>query len=51
VPEWAKQPTKPTYTADEVGAVNKTGDTMTGTLHVNNGGNSVFIKPTSESSS
>lgn len=26
VPEWAKQPTKPTYTAEEVGAVSKDGD-------------------------
>lgn len=32
VPAWAKNATKPTYTANEVGAVKKTGDTMTGAL-------------------
>lgn len=32
ISDWALADTKPTYTADEVGAVNKTGDTMTGTL-------------------
>ena len=34
VPSWAKASTKPTYTASEVGAVAKTGDTMTGQLIV-----------------
>lgn len=32
VPAWAKAATKPSYTAAEVGAVAKTGDTMTGPL-------------------
>lgn len=32
VPSWAKQSSKPTYTAAEVGAVSKGGDTMTGPL-------------------
>ena len=32
VPAWAKAASKPTYTAQEVGAVAKSGDTMTGNL-------------------
>jgi hypothetical protein len=35
--EWAKASVKPTYTADEVGAVKKTGDTITGDLVLNKG--------------
>ena len=34
VPSWAKQSSKPTYTASEVGAVAKSGDTMTGNLNL-----------------
>ena len=34
VPSWAKQSSKPTYTASEVGAVAKSGDTMTGDLNL-----------------
>ena len=34
VPSWAMQSTKPTYTASEVGAVAKTGDTMSGNLTI-----------------
>lgn len=36
VSAWAKASAKPTYTASEVGAVSKSGDTMTGSLY-NNG--------------
>lgn len=36
-PEWAKSADKPSYTAGEVGAVSKTGDTMTGGLILANG--------------
>lgn len=32
VPEWAKQEKKPTYTADEVGAISKNGGVMEGSL-------------------
>ena len=34
VPSWAKAATKPSYTASEVGAVSKNGDTMTGNLTI-----------------
>ena len=37
VPSWAKESSKPTYTASEVGAVAKSGDTMTGQLVVPSG--------------
>lgn len=43
VPSWAKASSKPTYTASEVGAVDKTGDTMTGSLNFINS-NSYGIK-------
>jgi len=43
VPAWAKAAKKPTYTALEVGAVDRTGDLMTGTLHVRSGDNMVII--------
>lgn len=38
VPAWAKAATKPTYTAAEVGAVARSGDTMTGSLTVKSTG-------------
>lgn len=48
VPAWAKSKTKPTYTASEVGAVSKSGDTMTGKLTVpqveTGAGNSNFFQ-------
>ena len=34
VSSWAKQPSKPSYTPSEVGAVAKNGDTVTGTLNM-----------------
>ena len=38
VPEWAKQPSKPSYTASEVGAIPKNGGTVTGKMVVQAGG-------------
>lgn len=45
VPEWAKQPEKPTYTAEEVGAATpKYVDDLFAKVAENSGGNSVFVQ-------
>lgn len=48
VPSWARGASKPTYTASEVGAVAKTGDTMSGGLSVQASDAIVAVKSTSK---
>ena len=48
VSAWAKASTKPSYTASEVGAVDKTGDTMTGQLTIQKSSGDIGILITND---